>query len=122
MLRGGHDIIILNYTGDDLCATLAHELGHYINRRLGGISALEMYPEIWPVPETMRKRSGFEDAFFKNRDEFFAESMCNYLCGYLKPRANLRYAERVLRRVRFKNPEAARLIKRHRVDSLRILP
>lgn len=120
ILREGGDVIILFYaTSEDFSSMLAHEIGHHINRRLGGLRVAEMYREIFPVSMTMRLVSGFEDHFLQNRDEFFAECWACYLCGYRRPRTLLQYLKPVLDRVRAKHPKLATLIERHRVNHLR---
>jgi hypothetical protein len=98
------DVILLSYDGD-FAATLAHELGHYINRRLGGLDRFE----VSRVTENMRRVARFDEYFFQNKDEYYAETWSRFLCGE-KNRALFRYLNRPLGRLRMKHPQKARLI------------
>jgi hypothetical protein len=109
-LCGDRDVVLLSYDGD-FAATLAHEIGHYINRRLRGLSRFEtgIDPEFSRVTENMRRVARFDEYFFQNKDEYYAETWSRFLCGE-KNRTLFRYLNRPLDRLRMKHPQKARLI------------
>jgi len=102
-LRSDHDVILLSF--ESSAATLAHELGHYINWRLGGLSR----PESSHVTESMRRVARFDEYFFKNKDEFYAETWSRFLCGE-NNRSLFRYLNQPLDRLGVKHPQKTRLI------------
>jgi hypothetical protein len=104
-LRNNSDVILLSYESD-FAETLAHELGHYINHRLGGLSELQLE---FPVTENMRRVARFDEYFFQNKDEFYAETWSRFLCGE-RNRALFRYLKRPIDRLRMKHPQKTRLI------------
>jgi len=113
-LCSDRDVILVCYQSD-FAATLAHELGHYINRRLGGLSRFELSTfkvaaELSRVTDNMRRVARFGEYFFQNRDEYYAETWSRFLCGEKKNRALFRYLKRPLDRLRMKHPQKARLI------------
>ena len=112
-LCGDRDVVLLSYDGD-FAATLAHEIGHYINRRLRGLSRFEtdfsrIDPEFSRVTENMRRVARFDEYFFQNKNEYYAETWSRFLCGE-KNRTLFRYLKRPLDRLRMKHPQKARLI------------
>jgi hypothetical protein len=110
-LRSDRDVILLNESYNDFAATLAHELGHYINRRLGGLSRFELsiVADFSRVTDNMRRVARFGEYFFKNKDEYYAETWSRFLCGE-KKRSLFRYLKRPLGRLRMEHPQKARLI------------
>ena len=105
-LRSDRDVILLAYEAwGDFDATLAHELGHFINNRLEGLSR----PESSHVTESMRHVARFDEYFFQNKDEFYAETWARFLCCE-KNRALFRYLNHPLGRLRMKHPRKTRLI------------
>lgn len=116
-LCSDRDVILLSSTSQgDFAATLAHELGHYINRRLGGLSRCEVSIFKDPglaafsrVTDNMRRVARFDEYFFQNKDEFYAETWSRFLCGD-KNRSLFRYLNRPLDRLRMKHPQKVRLI------------
>src|SRR5215469_4449974 len=120
--RSGRDVILVAYQASgDFPATLAHELGHYINHTLWGLSRVEakLPGECFPVTQNMRRVARFDEAhLLKNRDEFYAETWSRFLCGG-GSRTLLRYLQRPLGRLRTRHPEKARLIERHRIKAIR---
>src|SRR6267378_6716267 len=102
-LRSDRDVILLSF--ESSAATLAHELGHYINNRLEGLSR----PESSHVTENMRRVARFDEYFLQNKDEFYAETWARFLCGK-KNRTLFRYLNRPLGRLRMKHPRKTRLI------------
>jgi hypothetical protein len=111
----GRDVVLLSYQScGDLAATLAHEIGHYINRRLGGLHSSELsFAQSFPVTENMRRVARYVEYFYQNRDEYYAETWARYLCGD-KNRALFDYLKKPLRRLRMEHPEKTRLIEDHR--------
>jgi hypothetical protein len=104
---------VISYDGD-FAATLAHELGHYINRRLGGLDRFELslfkFPaEFSRVTENMRRVARFGEYFFQSKDEYYAETWSRFLCGE-KNRTLFRYLNRPLGRLRMKHPQKTQLI------------
>jgi len=116
-LSRDRDVILVSYeSGGDLAATLAHEIGHYINHRLRGLDLSRFEtdfsridPEFSRVTENMRRVARFDEYFFQNKDEYYAETWSRFLCGQ-KNRALFRYLNRPLGRLRMKHPQKARLI------------
>jgi len=76
------DVILVSYQSD-FAATLAHELGHYINCRLGGLSRFELtiVADFSRVTDNMRRVARFGEYFFKNKDEYYAETWSRFLCS-----------------------------------------
>jgi hypothetical protein len=109
-VRNGRDVIVLDHDiPDDSASVLAHEIGHLINHRLGGLSPFERNSSRLTV--NMRRVARFND-YFWNRDEFYAEAWSVFLCGINRPTL-FRYLKRPLRRLRVRHPEKARLIEAH---------
>ena len=104
-LTGGRDVILINESGD-FAPTLAHELGHYINNRLGGLTRPELFSR---VTENMRRVARFREYFFQNKDEYYAETWGRFLRGK-ENRGLFRYLNRPLSRLRMKHPRETRLI------------
>jgi hypothetical protein len=101
-LRSDRDVILLAYESD-FAVTLAHELGHHINNRLEGLS------DSSHVTESMRRVAQFDEYFFQNKDEFYAETWSRFLCGG-NNRTLFRYLKRPFDRLRRKHPQKTRLI------------
>lgn len=111
-LTRDRDVILLSYKSHgDFAATLAHELGHYINHRLKGLSFFEfgLDPEFSRVTQNMRQVARFDEYFFQNKDEYYAETWSRFLCGE-NNRSLFRYLNRPLGRLRMKHPQKTRLI------------
>jgi len=113
----GRDVIVLDpVMADDPFSALAHEIGHHINHRLGGLSPFESsfftnsdLAQLSQVTANMRRVARFDAYFAQNKDEFYAEAWSLFLCGENRPTL-FRYLSRPLRRLRVRHPEAARLI------------
>ena len=116
-LRNGRDVIVLDpVMADDPFSALAHEIGHHINHRLGGLSPFESsfftnsdLAQLSQVTANMRRVARFDAYYAQNKDEFYAEAWSLFLCGENRPTL-FRYLSRPLRRLRVRHPEAARLI------------
>jgi hypothetical protein len=81
------------------------EIGHHINQRLGGLSRLELFPQILGVvTKTTRRVARYDERFFENRNEYYAETWSRFLCGD-KKRTLLRYLDKPIRHIRMKHPE-----------------
>jgi hypothetical protein len=111
--RNNGDVIILSYEAcGDFAGMLAHELAHHINHRLGGLSQFDLFiADFSRVTENMRRVARFDEYYFQNKDEFYAETWARFLCGQ-KNRTLFRYLDRSLNRLRSKHPE--KLIEEHR--------
>jgi hypothetical protein len=97
---------------------LAHEIGHYINRRLGGLSRSDLIiADFSRVTNNMRRVARFDEYFFQDKDEYYAETWTRFLRGR-KNRTLFRYLDRSLGRLRSKYPAKARLIEEHRKRAL----
>jgi hypothetical protein len=97
---------------------LAHEIGHYINRRLGGLSRSDLIiADFSRVTNNMRRVARFDEYCFQNKGEYYAETWSRFLCGE-KNRALFRYLDRPFNRLRSKHPEKAQLIEEHRKRAL----
>jgi hypothetical protein len=101
----------------DFPATLAHEIGHYINRMLDGRLGFELLYAVSPVTRTMRRVARFNEYFYQNKDEYYAAVWSRYLCGREK-RTLLRYLEKPLRDLRTNDPVKAQLIEDYRAARL----
>jgi hypothetical protein len=115
-LRNDRDVILLEY---DDPALIAHEIGHLINHRLGGLSSFERnncegpaLAQLSRVTANMRRVARFNDYLLQNRDEFYAEAWSRFLCGGNRPTL-FSYLSRPLRRLRVRHPEQAKLIETH---------
>ena len=110
-VRNGRDVIVLDHdAADDPASVLAHEIGHLINHRLGGLSPFERNSS--RVTANMRRVARFDAYFLQKRDEFYAEAWSLFLCGVNRPTL-FRYLSRPLRRLRVRHPEKARMIEAH---------
>jgi hypothetical protein len=97
---------------------LAHEIGHYINRRLGGLSRSDLIiADFSRVTNNMRWVACFDEYYFQDKDEYYAETWSHFLCGQ-KNRTLFRYLDRSFGRLRSKYPAKARLIEEHRKRAL----
>jgi hypothetical protein len=119
-LCSGRDVILLSHESyGDFAATLAHEIGHYLNK-LGGLSPSELSPiaEFSRVTKNMRRVARFDEYYFQNKDEYYAETWSLFLCGQ-KNRTLFRYLDRSLGRLRSKHPVKVRLIEEHQRRELK---
>jgi hypothetical protein len=109
------DVILVSYQSyGDFPATLAHEICHHINHRLGVLKRSELYFKLFsPVIENMRRVARFDEYFYQNTDEYYAETWARFLCGKGSD-ALLRYLEKPRRHLRKDHLEKAQLIEDHR--------
>lgn len=70
-----NNVICLNVENPYVDSTVIHELGHYVDNKVGRVSRTDAWEEVWL---TERCNSGLGDYFTGDAGEYFAESYCQY--------------------------------------------